>query len=181
MTGVGGNTNIFYSHLHLSHPSQQHSSVDEIKWLIKEEKTIYGTLRNLYVQLGPEGTEYSIERVSVDKKPGSDLIGTWERKGTVSISRLERINVIYPVDLVQGSKIKMSKVAPYGYDDIDFKVLVEGEWEREKVNGLPTGWEVFEEHTPFLTAADGVWVGAGGVSRFSFIFSCVSDILDRRR
>src|SRR6266550_1163641 len=43
----------------------------------------------------PEGTEYSVDGVMVHKKLGSDLIGTWERKGTVSISRLEGIDVIY--------------------------------------------------------------------------------------
>ncbi|KAF8346196.1 hypothetical protein F5887DRAFT_125690 [Amanita rubescens] len=143
--------------------SKQHSSVDKIKWLIKEEKSMYGALRYLYVKVGPEGTEHKIDNtVTADKKPGSDLIGTWERTGTVSLSRLERIDVIYTVDLVKGSKIKMSKVARHGYDEIDFKVLVEGEWERGKVKGLSAGWEVFEEHMPFLTAAGGVWDGAGG-------------------
>ena len=86
------------------------------------------------------------------------------------------------MDLIQGSKIKISKVVSYGHYDINFTVLVEGKWEQEKVDGLPSGLEVFEEHTDFITAARGVWVGAGGVSRsFSFIFLCVSDTVNRRR
>jgi len=49
MTGVGGNIDILYSQ-HLSHPSQQHSSVDEIKWLIKSHISMYGDkIRDLYV------------------------------------------------------------------------------------------------------------------------------------
>lgn len=76
------------------YPSQSNSPVDQIKWVIKEQITMFQTkIQELYVKV--EGKEYAAEVVTVDKLPGSYLIGTWERKGTVSISRLEGIDVSY--------------------------------------------------------------------------------------
>jgi hypothetical protein len=94
-TGVGG-IGVLYSHLHLSHPLQE-ISPDTIKWLISTSTTDTGNKMDLYVQVGKDGTKYAAEQIRHDKKPGNDLLGTWERTGTetVSTSRLEGIDVSY--------------------------------------------------------------------------------------
>ncbi len=91
MTGVGGNNiDIWYSHPYLSHPSQH---VKKIKWLMEHGPNMYGdTMGYLYVKV--KGTKpVQVVTLKVDKHPGSDLLGAWERQGTVSVSRLEGIDV----------------------------------------------------------------------------------------
>lgn len=95
VTEADGNIDIFYSHLHLSHPSQQGSQVNTIKWLTKSlTYQDYGYKPNeLYVEI--KETEHWVAQLRPNEKPGNDLLGTWEREKTVSISRLEGIDFSY--------------------------------------------------------------------------------------
>lgn len=86
MTGIGGDIDILHSRPHLSHPSQPHNSpVNEITWLIKNTEDLnHPPIKKLFVKVGDNTID--VDTLEVVKAPGSDLVGTWERKATVSIS-----------------------------------------------------------------------------------------------
>lgn len=87
ITGVGGNIDILYSRPRLSHPSQpQNSPVNEIQWLIKDTENVdHRPIQELCIEVGSTTVD-NVYALEVDKKPGSDLVGTWKRAGTVGIS-----------------------------------------------------------------------------------------------
>lgn len=75
------------------------------------------------------------------------------------------------MDLVQGSKFKISIVEVYGYETFDFEILDDGEWENENAREKegPSESDLKEPQTPVQQA-----------SKFSFtkLSSCVSDIVN---
>ncbi|KAF8330109.1 hypothetical protein F5887DRAFT_1002135 [Amanita rubescens] len=111
--------------------------INKIKWLIKDAKTEHGSFQQLCVEIGGTTID-NVHSLTVDKKPGSDLVGTWERRGT-------------------GSRIKISKIKVYGQDNFDFDVLSEGNVNARE-GGLPEpGLKDFQFNIELLTAKGGVW------------------------
>ncbi|KAF8637241.1 hypothetical protein AX14_010327, partial [Amanita brunnescens Koide BX004] len=73
MTGVAGNTDVLYSHLHLSRPSQNASPVQTIVWSSKllDLHSHHATDPKLLVKVNDK--KYLVQNLLGDEKPALDL------------------------------------------------------------------------------------------------------------
>ena len=123
---TAGNINILCAHPHSSHPSQNGSPVGKIVFFSKVVKSLYYKDPELWVKVNAK--EYLIQYLPGNVEPADDLYGTWERKETVSILRLEGKHFSYTQWISQGSMMKIERDI---HNWFKFEIIDEGEWVKE--------------------------------------------------